>query len=110
MNLENKREYKPTDYDPFEGDFGDFGDVKFSDKMVKGRKEYECSHCKGIILKNEIHRSLVGKFEGELSQYRWCKDCCEAMVKELIGLDEDEAENECEDEFPFENRLNKFAK
>ena len=99
--------YKPTDYDPFDGDFGECGDKIFSDKMVKGRKEYTCGHCKGAIAKGQIHRSLNAKFYGELIMYRWCADCCTAMVRELEIRDtEFEFEGE---EFPFEARLDLFA-
>jgi len=99
-------QYKPTDYDPFDGDFGDCGDTILSDKMVKGRKEHNCGHCKGLIEKGEMHRNLNAKFEGQLMSYRWCADCCTAMVKELEIRDtEFEFEGE---EFPFETRLDLF--
>ena len=105
--------YKPTDYNPFEGDFGDGGDITFSDKMVKGRKEHQCGHCKGVIKIGETHRNLVGKFEGELMSMRWCAECCEAMVEELEGSDSG-FDLEPEDEFPFEARvdlhINKLTK
>lgn len=100
--------YKPTDYDPFDGDFGECGDKIFSDKMVKGRKDYTCGHCKGAIAKGQIHRSLNAKFYGELTMYRWCADCCSAMIKELEIRDTEFDEYEGE-EFPFEARLDLFA-
>lgn len=102
--LDTLPQYKPTDYDPFDGDFGDCGDTIFNDKMVKGRKEYICVHCKGEIKKGEIYRNLNAKFDGQLMSYRWCAGCCDAMVKEL-EIRDNEFEGE---EFPFETRLDLF--
>lgn len=94
-------QYKPTDYDPFSSDFGECGDITFSDKMVKSRKEYVCGHCKGDIKNGEIHRNLNAKIEGQLMSYRWCADCCAAMVLEM-------AASECK-ALHFQSRINLFA-
>ena len=42
--------YKPTDYNPFEGDFGDCGDITFSDKMVKDEKNTSVDTVRDLYL------------------------------------------------------------
>lgn len=70
-----------------------------------GRGGYqECSQCLGEINKNEIYRSLVAKFDGSLRQFRWCSDCCVAMITELENWNSEDII----DEFPFEKRFNLF--
>ncbi len=102
--MKNSSLAESLDYDPFEGDFGDGNDRIFTDKIVKSRKIYECSQCLGEINKNEIYRSLVAKFDGSLRQFRWCSDCCVAMIAELENWNSEDII----DEFPFEKRFNLF--
>ena len=68
-------------FDPFEGDFGEPGDVTFRDAMVKARKAHQCSHCDGSIAVGELHRSRSDKADGELMSWRWCALCCDAMLQ-----------------------------
>ncbi|UJL36153.1 IST3 family protein [Pantoea agglomerans] len=73
------------DFDLFQGDFGDQDDVELSNKIVTGRKKYTCFVCYGDIQPEEIHRSMVCKFDGELMTYRCCNICCKAMVVSVNG-------------------------
>lgn len=72
---------KCLDFDPFEGDFGGPGDRTFHDRLVIARKEYECSHCGGVICVGDRHRSRVDKADGEIVKFRWCPACCAAMAE-----------------------------
>jgi hypothetical protein len=83
------------DFDPFQGDFGTPGDRTLSDRMVKARKQHECCHCRGPILKGEQHRGRTDIADGELMSWRWCAACCAAMLAEMDGEDES---------YPFEAR------
>jgi hypothetical protein len=74
------RKISPLDYDPFDADFGSADDITFSDKMVNARKEHECCNCKGKIKKQELYRYIVGKFDDEIHTYKYCAECCAAMV------------------------------
>jgi hypothetical protein len=91
----------PLDFNPFEGDFGDQGDKTLTDTMVKARKPHFCSHCAGDIAVGELHRSRADIADGEFMRWRWCALCCEAMVLELVGQDDDGDEP-----YPFERRHN----
>ncbi|MFA5420198.1 MAG: hypothetical protein WC341_17225 [Bacteroidales bacterium] len=71
------------EYDPFDGDFGDPGDKILSDKMVLAKKEHQCFWCGLPIKPKELHRSRVDIINGELCSYRWCNDCCSAMVCDI---------------------------
>lgn len=71
------------DFDLFAGDFGDSDDVELSNKIVTGRGEYICFICYGAIVKGEVHRSAVHKFDGEIMTYRVCNECCKAMVSSI---------------------------
>nr|DAP67519.1 MAG TPA: hypothetical protein [Caudoviricetes sp.] len=71
------------DFDLFAGDFGDSGDVELSNKIVTGRGEYTCFICYGKIVKGEVHRSAVHKFDGEIMSYRVCNECCRAMASSV---------------------------
>lgn len=70
-------------FDLFAGDFGDSDDVELSNKIVTGRGAYICFICYGPIVKGEIHRSAVHKFDGELMTYRICNECCKAMASSV---------------------------
>lgn len=71
------------EFDLFAGDFGDSDDVELSNKIVTGRGEYTCFICYGPIVKGEVHRSAVHKFDGELMTYRVCNECCKAMASSV---------------------------
>ena len=92
-------EYKltPIDFNPFEGDDAD--ERVLTDAMVKGRKVYTCTHCKGPIAKGETHRSRRGVVDGELMSFRWCALCCEAMLKVIDGEDRDDDDFESDEEY-----------
>lgn len=87
--MSNYDDYKPQSewerevlaYDPFEGDFGDSGDVIFKDRFVVARKQFQCVHCRGTIFPRQVNRYLVARFDGEMRTYRWCSFCCEAMAR-----------------------------
>lgn len=75
-------------YDPFAGDFGDTSDRTFHDKMVTAAKAHDdCHICGGGIEKGERHRSMAGKFDGELMAWRWCWACCTAMARVRLPYD-----------------------
>jgi hypothetical protein len=79
------------DFFLFDGDFGEQGDTELSNKIVKGRKEYECFICKNCINKGEFHRVTTWKFYNELLTYRCCNTCCLAMIKSInCDYDEDD--------------------
>jgi hypothetical protein len=69
-------------YYPFEGD-RDVDVVRFGDKLVKGRKEYECHICAEIIKKGEMQRALseCDRDEQKVMTFRFCWDCCVAMAQ-----------------------------
>lgn len=86
--------YSPLDYDPFAHDYGSDGDHTFKDKMVKARKVGKCGHCCGSIQIGTQYRYLVQKYEGELHTYKYCADCCAAMVAELEDRDNPNLDDE----------------
>jgi hypothetical protein len=65
---------------PFEGDFGSPGDRVLKDKIVTARKVGICGMCRQDIMSGERVRSLTAVFDGALMSYRWCSNCCAAMV------------------------------
>ena len=70
------------EFDPFAGDYSE--ERILQDSMVKARKAHTCFHCKGPILVGEVHRSRRGIVdEEELMSWRWCAECCAAMVLEM---------------------------
>jgi hypothetical protein len=75
-------------FDPFEGDFGDQGDVVFLNRMVVARKPGPCSHCGSEIQKGERVRRQTSKFDGALMTHRWCHQCCCAMATYDSDLEE----------------------
>jgi hypothetical protein len=80
---EIKLKPSPLDCDPFGGDFGDPSDKTLSDKMVYARKKHQCFWCGEKIERKELHRLRVDIIDGELISYRWCANCCSAMVKDV---------------------------
>lgn len=67
--------------DPFEGDFGEPGDMTLKNIMVTARKAGECHLCGRLTVPGTRVRVMTEKFEGRLEYYRWCNKCCEAMAK-----------------------------
>lgn len=67
-------------YVPFGDDFGSPGDRTLRDHFVSVRKRHECHMCGGSIIRRERSRVLIGIFDGELCDYRWCWKCCKAMA------------------------------
>ena len=70
-------------YYPFQDDFGDSYDRVLRDQIVIANKlHYPCHICGGAIKYKEQHRVLVALWSGgDLMQYRWCYECCKAMIK-----------------------------
>jgi len=95
-----------TEFDPFDGDNFDVNRIK--DKVVKARKDYVCQHCYGIVHKGTLSRNIVESAEGKLCSFRFCTDCCKAMVLQLnIWEGEFDFDFENEEE-PFEARYELF--
>ena len=67
-------------FDCFEGDFGCGDEHVFKNKIVTARKVHECHNCNAEINKGESHRCMVEKSGGELTDFRWCGQCCIAMI------------------------------
>lgn len=82
-NIDKQALEDALDFDLFAGDFGDSDDVELSNKIVISRREYICFICYGTIVKGEVHRSAVHKFDGEIMTYRVCNECCKAMVSSI---------------------------
>lgn len=80
------------EFDPFGGDFGEQGDTIFSDKVVKIRKERNCSHCKTHINRGEYARAMSAKFDGQLMSYTWCSECCNLMHSIVVSEENDDEE------------------
>lgn len=97
---------KITEFDPFDEDNFDVNRLK--DKVVKARKDYVCQHCCGIVHKGTLSRNIVEALEGKLHSFRFCNDCCKAMVLQLQiwgGEFNFDSENDVE---PFEARYELF--
>lgn len=91
MELEEYRD-RVLEFDPFEGDFGDQGDLVLSDKVVKVRKERTCSHCGSLVKIGEYARSMSAKFDGELMSYTWCTECINLMHSIVVSEENDDEE------------------
>lgn len=91
MELEEYRD-RVLEFDPFEGDFGDQGDLVLSDKVVKVRKERTCSHCGSLVKIGEYARSMSAKFYGELMSYTWCTECINLMHSIVVSEESDDEE------------------
>lgn len=81
-------------YYPFEGDFGEPSDRILEDKIVTTRKPALCCMCLGQASPGTRSRVLKAIFEGELRRYRWCGECCAAMVafQKLLESDDETPE------------------
>lgn len=78
--LTDKQKAECLAYDPYAGDFGDPGDKKLRDKIVKARKSGDCNICGEQIVPGTEIRSLTEVFDGELGTTRFCHECCKAMA------------------------------
>ena len=90
-----------TEFDPFDGDNLETNRIK--DKVVKARKDYVCQHCYGIVQKGTLSRNIVESADGKLFSFRFCTDCCKAMVLQLQIWD-----GEFDFDFDFENNEEPF--
>jgi len=54
----------------------------YESKVVKGRKDHQCSECLRVIEKGEQHEYAKGLWEGDFSDYRTCQTCLD-MIKEI---------------------------
>ena len=97
-----------TDFDPFDGD--NFEANRIKDKVVKVRKDYVCQHCYGIVQKGTLSRNIVESAEGKLCSFRFCTDCCKAMVLQLqIWNGDSELSDDLDEDIePFEQRYELF--
>lgn len=104
------------EFDPFAGDFGD-GEILLEDKIRTSRKEHECFHCGNIIKRGEQYRDKIEIVYNKFIHFKWCTECCQAMLKYMKYLymdDEkfddlsDEQYDKLEDEYDmvYEKRLN----
>lgn len=73
------------DFDAFQGDFGAMDHHVFENKIVAARKEHECFGCGQQIKKGEKHRLLKEKSDGDMNTFRWCGNCCIAMILDMAG-------------------------
>lgn len=97
-----------TEFDPFDGDNFEVNRIK--DKVVKARKDYVCQHCYGIVHKGTLSRNIVESLEGKLHSFRFCTDCCKAMVLQLqIWNGDSELSDDLDEDIePFEERYELF--
>ena len=68
-------------YDPFEGDRGDFSDRTFEDKIVLSRVGGECHCCRQDISPKTLVRTRKDFSDGEFLRFRWCNRCTELMAE-----------------------------
>lgn len=52
----------------------------FSQKNVKGRKNYHCVECGIVIQSGEMHYVSTGKWSGDFLSFRQCVDCHHVMA------------------------------
>ena len=97
-----------TEFDPFDGD--NFEVTRIKDKMITARKDYVCQHCYGIVHKGTLSRNIVESLEGKLHSFRFCTDCCKAMVLQLqIWNGDSELSDDLDEDIePFEERYELF--
>ena len=53
-------------------------------RTLKGRKDHKCCECLRIIPKGELHEYAKGLWDGDFSDYRTCRTCCD--MREEINL------------------------
>lgn len=72
--------------DPFKGDWD--GDLRvFKDRIIIAKKTHECFMCGGKITKGSSYRYYFSKFDGDVMEHKWCKQCCIAMIKQNVAGD-----------------------
>lgn len=82
--------------DPFEGDFGDGGNL--TDKIVKTRTTKQlCSDCLSICETNKYSRVISSAIDGQLITNRYCQECCTAMAFDELHQDYKQYKDEDED-------------
>ena len=67
-------------YNPFEGDFGEPGDITLKDKIGIIRKPRACHLCDDVIEKGERVRIRTDISQGNIMSFVWCNKCCVAMA------------------------------
>lgn len=73
------------DWYPFGTDEPHPGDRELSDGLVVSRKEHTCGLCRQPIRVGSITRVRTDVYAGDIATYRWCEECCEAMVACVTG-------------------------
>ncbi len=70
---------------PFEGDETDT--LSLSDKIVVGRKPYDCQVCLGPVLAGERHRALteINREDRKVMTFRFCGKCTRAQAMTDAG-------------------------
>jgi hypothetical protein len=63
----------------------------FSNKLVKGKKDYRCCECSKAIAISEKHYSIFGVWDNHPRSYRVCSDCenVRKLLIEYFGKNED---------------------
>lgn len=70
-----------TEYDPFDGDFGDGTERTLRDDVSVAKRRGVCRECGQPILKGEIVRTIKKADSEGFYGGRCCVLCCEAMAK-----------------------------
>ena len=54
----------------------DYDRPEFYDaKLVKAKKEHQCSECYRVIHPGEMYERINGKWDGDVSTFKTCPDC-----------------------------------
>lgn len=51
------------------------------DQMVRASKPHKCCECGRMIVAKEVYELVVGKWDGELSTYKTCRECSTIRAK-----------------------------
>lgn len=62
-----------------------------SESKPKARKDYRCMFCGNTIEKGKTYRKSVGKWEGELIEWKYCEFCDSFLINAYM-----DATGECE--------------
>lgn len=98
----------------FAGDDGDYSIL--TDKIVVARKSNKlCDWCYGKTIPGTLVRVTSIAFDGTIHSYRYCHECCHALLQESLSCDANGYNCEHPDrdddlEFPHENRLQIYKK
>lgn len=79
---------------PFGTDEPHTGDRALSDDIVVCAKPSQCSLCHNQTVPRTVNRVRSDIYAGEIATYRWCQECCDAMLSLC----------ECGDEEPLQER------